>query len=188
MIMPNRTVFALLLLTLLSFPLTIWAGEVTKVENYNYPLASGGKFAIADANGTIAISCWDRNEVQITATKHAENRADLDAIRVDTKQEGDSIEVRTVYTRQGLHNGGVSYQVTVPKDIGSLLAKTANGSISAENIAGDVTMKSENGAITATNLKGAFSLDTTKGSISAVCTDLAGDGHHHTTNGSITLA
>lgn len=187
MIMTNRPVFALLLLTLFSFPLAIWAGQVTKVENYNYPLANGGKFTIEDANGTIAIGSSDRNNVEITATKHAESQTDLDAIRIDIKQGNDSIEVRTV-NPPGLHNGGVSYQVVLPKDIGRLLAKTANGSISAEGIDGDVTMKSENGAITATSLKGSFSLDTTNGSISAVCTDLAGDGHLRTTNGSITLA
>jgi DUF4097 and DUF4098 domain-containing protein YvlB len=186
--MPNRRFSALLLFTLLSCPLAIWAGEVTKVENFNYPLASGGKFTIDDANGAIAIRCSDRNEVEITATKQGESQADLDGIQIDTKQEGDSIEVRTVYSRPGPHNGSVSYQVVLPKDVGRLVAKTANGSISAESVGGDVTIKSENGAITATNLKGAFSLNTTNGSISAVCTDLAGDGHLHTTNGSISLA
>jgi DUF4097 and DUF4098 domain-containing protein YvlB len=187
-IMPNRPIFALLLLTLLSFPLVLWAGGVTQVEKFNYPLTNGSKFTIDDANGTIAISSWDRNEADITATKHGESQADLDAIRIDIKQEGNSIGVRTVYSRPALHKGGVSYQVVVPKDIGSLVANTANGNISAENVGGNVTMKSENGAITATSLKGAFSLDTTNGSVSAVCTDLAGDGHLHTTNGSITLA
>jgi DUF4097 and DUF4098 domain-containing protein YvlB len=187
MIMTNRSVFALLLLTLLSFPLAIWAGQVTKVENYNYPLANGGKFTIEDANGTITIGSSDRNNVEITATKHAENQTDLDAIRIDIKQGNDSIEVRTVYLPGG-HNGGVFYQVVLPKEIGRLVAKTANGSITAEGVGGDVNMKSENGAITATSLKGPFSLDTTNGSISAVCADLVGDGRLRTTNGSITLA
>ena len=55
-------------------------------------------------------------------------------------------------------------------------------------MSGSVLIKSENGAITATSLKGPFSLSTTSGSINADCTDLAGDGLLHTTNGSITLA
>jgi DUF4097 and DUF4098 domain-containing protein YvlB len=185
--MPNRSVFALLLLTVLSFPIALWAGGITKVENFSYPLTNGGKFTIHDANGTITISSSDRNQVEITATKHAESQADLDAIRIDIKQGDGSIEVRTVYP-PGEHNGGVSYQVLVPKDLGNLTANTANGSISVENVGGDVSMHSENGALTATSLKGTFSLDTANGSIRAVCTDLAGDGHLSTKNGSITLA
>jgi DUF4097 and DUF4098 domain-containing protein YvlB len=186
MIMSNRPLFTLLVLTLLSFPMALLAG-VVQTENFTYPSTSGGKFSIEDANGTIAITSSDRSQVEITATKHADTQADLDAIRIDIKQAGDQIEVRTVYPSQGQHNGGVSYQVAVPKDLGNLSANTANGSISAENVGGEVSLKSENGAITATNLKGAFSLATTNGSINAICMDLAGDGRLHTTNGSITL-
>jgi DUF4097 and DUF4098 domain-containing protein YvlB len=188
MIMPNRPLFALLLLTLISFPLVLLAAGVSQTEKFNYPLTHSGKFTVDDANGTIAISCWDRNDVEITATKHGESQADLDATRIDIKQGDNTIEVRTVYSSPELHHGGVSYQVVVPKDLGNVAAYTANGSISVENVGGDVSMKSENGAITATSLKGSFSLSTTNGSINAVCTELAGDGHLHTTNGSITLA
>ena len=186
--MPNRPVLTSLVLTLLSLPVALLAEGVVQTEKFNYPLTNGGKFSIDDANGTIAISCWDRNEVEITATKHAESQADLDAIRIDIKQSNDKIEVRTVYSSPGRHNGGVSYQVVVPKELGNLTASTANGSISAENVNSNVSLSSENGAITATSLKGRFSLDTVNGSINAECTELGGDGHLHTTNGSITLA
>jgi hypothetical protein len=81
--MPNRPVFALLIMTLLGFPVALLAQQVVRTEKFNYALTSGGKFTIDDANGTIAIRCWDHNEVEITATKHAESKADLDAIRID---------------------------------------------------------------------------------------------------------
>jgi hypothetical protein len=81
--MPNRPIFALLIMTLLSFPVALLAQEVVQTEKFNYSLASSGKFAIDDANGTIAIRSSDRNEVEITATKHADSQADLDAIRID---------------------------------------------------------------------------------------------------------
>jgi DUF4097 and DUF4098 domain-containing protein YvlB len=186
--MPNRPVFALLLLTILSCPAALLAGGVVKTEKFNYPIASGGRFSIADANGTIAIRSGDRNEVEITATKSGESQADLDAIRIDIKQGTDTIEIHTVYSSPNPHNSGVSYQVVVPKDLGHLAASTTNGSITAENVSGNLSMKSENGAITATSLKGSFSLSTTNGSINADCSDLAGDGLLRTTNGSIGLA
>jgi len=186
--MPNRPVFALLITTLLSFPLALLAQEIVQTQKFNYPLASGGKFKIDDANGAIAIRCSDGNEVEITATKHAHTQADLDAIRIDIKQGTGTIEVHTIYPSSGPHTGGVSYQVVVPKDLGNLEANTANGSITAENVSGNVSMKSENGAITATSLKGSFSLSTTNGSINADCIDLVGDGLLQTTNGSIGLA
>jgi DUF4097 and DUF4098 domain-containing protein YvlB len=186
--MPNRSLSALLITALLSFPLALLAQEVVQTQRFNYPLASGGKFKIDDANGAIAISSSDRNEVEIIATKHARTQVDLDAIRIDIKQGTGTIEVHTIYPSPGPHNGGVSYRVVVPKDLGNLEANTANGSIAAENVNGSVSIKSENGAITATSLKGPFSLSTTNGSINADCIDLAGDGRLHTTNGSITLA
>ena len=129
--MPNRPVFALLVTTLLGFPVALLAQEVVQTQKFNYPLAGGGKFTIDDINGTIAIRCWERNEVEIAATEHADSQADLDAIRIDIKQRTGSVEVHTVYSSPGPHNGGVSYQVVVPKDLGNLEANTANGSISA---------------------------------------------------------
>ena len=185
--MPNRPIFAVLLFSLLSFPVALFAGGVVETQKFNYPLASGGKFTVEDANGTIAISCSERNEVGITATKHADSQADLDAIRIDIKQGNDKIEVHTVYSSPGPRNGGVSYQIVVPKDLGNVTGDTTNGNISVENVGGEVSMKSENGAITATGLRGSFSLSTKNGSINANCTDSAGDGRLHTTNGSITL-
>jgi DUF4097 and DUF4098 domain-containing protein YvlB len=185
--MPNRSGSVLLSLTLLIVPLKLLAGGVSQTENFTYPLSNAGKFTVEESNGSIVISSWDRNEVAITATKHAETQADLDAIRIDIKQESDSIEVRTIYSSSGSHNGGVAYSIVVPKSISQLIAKTSNGSVTTENVAGNVTMKSENGAITATNLKGPFSLDTSNGSIKAECADLGGDAHLRSTNGSITL-
>jgi DUF4097 and DUF4098 domain-containing protein YvlB len=186
--MPNRPVFALLLMTLLSLPVALLAQEVVHTQKFNYPLATGGKFTIDDANGTITIRCSDRNEVEIVATKRADSQADLDAIRIDIRQATGAIEVHTVYSSPGPHRGGVSYEVVVPKDLGNLEASTANGSISAQGVSGSVSIKSENGRITATNLKGPFSLSSTNGSITADCTELAGDGLLHTANGSISLA
>ncbi|MBV9873487.1 MAG: DUF4097 family beta strand repeat protein, partial [Verrucomicrobia bacterium] len=186
--MPNRPVFALLIMTLLGFPVALLAQEVVQTQRFSYPVAGGGRFTIDDANGTIAIRCSDRNEVEITARKHGNAQADLDAIRIDIKQGNGTIEVHTIYPSQGPHTGEVSYQVVLPKDLSNLEANTANGSISAQNVSGSVSMKSENGAITANSLRGPFSLSTTNGSINADCTDLAGDGLLHTKNGSITLA
>jgi DUF4097 and DUF4098 domain-containing protein YvlB len=184
--MPNRLAPVLLFLILLIAPLKLLAGGVVQTENFTYPLTSTGKFSVEDANGTIAISSWDRNEVGIVATKQAETQADLDAIRIDIKQENDSIEIKTVYS-SGPHNGSVAYQIVVPKNLGKLIANTANGSVTTENVGGNIALRSENGSITATNLKGPFSLYTTNGSIKAVCADLAGDAQLHSTNGSITL-
>ena len=185
--MPNRPASVLLFLSLITLPLSLLAGGIIHTENFTYPLTSAGKFIIEEANGTITISTSDRNEVGIIATKQAESQADLDAIRIDIKQESDSIEVRTVYSSPGPHNGSVAYQIVVPKNIANLIAKTANGSVSTENVGGNVTLRSENGSITATNLKGSFSLYTTNGSIKAVCAELTGDAQLRSTNGSITL-
>ncbi|MBV8276691.1 MAG: hypothetical protein JO170_15730, partial [Verrucomicrobia bacterium] len=91
--MRNRPLFTLLLLTLLSSPSALLAGGVVQTDKFTYPLAGSSKLTVDDVNGTIAITCWDRNEVEITATKHAESQADLDAIRIDIKQGNDKVEI-----------------------------------------------------------------------------------------------
>jgi hypothetical protein len=100
--MPHRPIFALLIMTLLSFPVALLAQEVVQTQKFNYPPASSSKFTIDDTNGTIAIRCSDRNEVEITATKHPDSQADLDAIHIDIKQGTGTIEVQTVYSSPGL--------------------------------------------------------------------------------------
>jgi DUF4097 and DUF4098 domain-containing protein YvlB len=64
--MPKRLGSTLLFLTLLSFPFRLLAGGVIQTENFTYPLAGNGKFTVEEANGSITISSWDRNEVAIT--------------------------------------------------------------------------------------------------------------------------
>ncbi len=87
--MPNRPASMLLFLSLITLPLTLLAGGVIHTENFTYPLSTAGKFIIEEANGTITITSSDRNEVGIIATKQDESQADLDAIRIDIKQESD---------------------------------------------------------------------------------------------------
>src|SRR5260370_28086294 len=139
--MPNRPASVLLFLSLITFPLTLLAGGVIHPKNFTFPLTSAGKFIVEEANGTITISSSDRNEVGIIATKRAESQAGLDAIRIDIKQESDSIEVRTVYSSPGLHNRSVAYHIVVPKNIGKLMTNTANGTVSPKNVGGKLNLR-----------------------------------------------
>ena len=186
--MLTRSLPALASLILIASPTALFADQrFTKIEKFDYPLANGGSFRVTNANGRLAISSWDQNTVSITATKTASTQAELDAIQIDIKQQTDSVEVKTIFTSEQPREGGVSYEVKLPRGVDKVIAETANGAISVENVAGDLTIKSRNGAIQATNLKSPFSIETTNGAIQAVCSDLVGDASLQTTNGQISV-
>ena len=57
-------------------------GQFTQEFHQTYALAAGGRVALANINGSVHISGWDRNEVQITAVKRAVSGEILERLRV----------------------------------------------------------------------------------------------------------
>ena len=65
-----------LVLTLAAIPLLV-GQEKPRVQaefHQSYPMQPGSKLTVNSLNGSVEISGWDQNMIDITATKHAEGR------------------------------------------------------------------------------------------------------------------
>src|SRR5436305_3847195 len=85
--------------------------------HYSHPLKSGGRLSIEGFNGSIDISTWDQDTVDISGTKYARTQEDTAAIRIDVDHNADSVTVRAVRPNMNLRHGnyGVRFAVKVPR-------------------------------------------------------------------------
>jgi DUF4097 and DUF4098 domain-containing protein YvlB len=134
----------------------------------SYPLAAHGSVAIHNLYGDVRITAWDRDEVQVTATKHPTGggRAEDARIVVDTTPGG--VSIHTLYT--GADSGqaaSVEYRIMVPRSAHLDNVKLVNGELSLSGMTGPVRASSVNGGIHAEAMEGEVDLSTVNGRLQA---------------------
>ena len=73
----------------------------TQVFQQSYPLPSGGRFALANVNGSVQVEGWERDEVEVRAVKTTEgDDGDLNSVRIEVESARDGVAVQDVYKRQ----------------------------------------------------------------------------------------
>jgi hypothetical protein len=142
-------------------------------------------------DGTIQVRSWDRNEVLVEIERRAPTQSDAEGLVVDTSQEGgrvrvDAREPRT--ERSGFTFGpgtAVNLKVSVPRRI-SLEARTGDGSIEVDGVAGTVGLDSGDGQVTALRVEGRLTLRTGDGPIRV--DDMTGQVDANTGDGPVEIA
>lgn len=133
-----------------------------------YPLSSGGNFQLDNVNGSVQVDGWDRDEVEISAVKMAENDpGDLDQVQIDVESVPGQVAVHTLYPNSsGTGNGvTVEYHVHVPNRVLLANVKTVNGSVSVRGVQGSGDLRSVNGDVEVTDSAGNFNAKTTNGNL-----------------------
>jgi DUF4097 and DUF4098 domain-containing protein YvlB len=151
--------------------------------HYNYPLNSGGMVEVENSNGSVEISGWDKNVVDIDGTKYASSEDRLRAIHIDISQSSGSVTIRTITPHDWHGNGGAKYVIHVPRRVELQRIESSNGAIRVDTIEGAVRLKTSNGGIEASRVQGSLEARSTNGTVDV--TDVAGDTTLHTSNGSI---
>ena len=143
--------------------------------------------ALSNINGTIQVSSWDQNAIEIIAYKKVRGTSERKARRlmehfqIDITQEGAVLNVETNLPQSRNHssgfftwlfNGGgnsasVNYELRVPQKM-------------------NLELHSTNGAIIATDCSGAFDCTTTNGKIRLE--DISGSARAKSTNGSLYIS
>ena len=125
----------------------------------------------------------------IEATKRAGSDRALDELRIEITGEGDSLSVRTRYSRPHwlLGSGRVDYVVRVPRGA-RVKVENVNGRVEVEGVAGEVGASTVNGSIRGTlgssQWTEALEFKTVNGSISLdLPADLSTDVRATTVNG-----
>jgi DUF4097 and DUF4098 domain-containing protein YvlB len=159
------------------------ADEVTEEFHQTYPLAADGRVSLENLNGSVHIGVWDRNEVEVYATKRAYRRERLAEATIDIMATADTIRIRTRYPERnqtftdderGRQNNPavVDYKLTVPRKARLQTVELINGSLDVAGVEGDVSASSVNGALSAEGLMGEAKLSTVNGKLEARFTSL----------------
>lgn len=173
-----------------------------------YPMHAGGRLYLENFNGSLEISGWDQDTVDISGTKYASTEQALSALKVDIVASDDSIRIRTVRPFERRGNMGARYVIRVPRrtsleriqssngrirvaDIGAQARlETSNGSVEVTNAGGPVTVKTSNGSVRASEIRGSVEATTSNGSIrvSLAKVEERRPVRLHTSNGSVELS
>jgi len=211
--------FAILILFLSSLPLTAEAssgsGDILsalfgKEESEEFsrvlPLKSGGTFSLKNVNGSITITTWKEDKVDIKALKTTKGDPDkLKEVKIEVEATTNSVSVNTIFPKWKNIRVSVNYEVKVPQGVnlgkvkstngsvyitgpvGHTNASTTNGRIELDGAKGTISLSSTNGRIEAVNIRGELDADTTNGTIVLEMLSFEDTIKAKTTNGSITL-
>jgi len=211
--------FALFILFLSSLPLTaesssgsggILSALFGKEESEEFsrvlPLKSGGTFSLKNVNGSITITTWMEDKVDIKALKTTKGDPDkLKEVKIEVEATTNSVSVNTIFPKWKNIRVSVNYEVKVPQGVnlgkvkstngsvyitgpvGHTNASTTNGRIELDGAKGTISLSSTNGRIEAVNIRGELDADTTNGTIVLEMLSFEDTIKAKTTNGSITL-
>ncbi|HSQ18965.1 MAG TPA: DUF4097 family beta strand repeat-containing protein [Blastocatellia bacterium] len=150
--------------------------ELTEEFHQAYPLAGTGRVSIANINGDVHITAWDRNEVKVDAVKRAYSPQRLSEVTIEVTNTADSVMIKTKYpdrnqtfdNRNRENNpASVEYTLTIPRGARLDGAELVNGSLDIEGVQGDVHASLVNGQVKASGLGGEVKLSTVNGSVEA---------------------
>jgi len=211
--------FAILILFLSSLSLTTEAssgsGDILSAlfgqeesEEFSkvLPLKSGGAFSLKNVNGSITITTWKEDKVDIKAIKTTKGDPDkLKEVKIEVEATANSVSVDTIFPKGKNIRVSVNYEVKVPQGVnlgevkstngsvyitgpvGHTSASTTNGRIELDGAKGTISLSSTNGRIEAVNIRGELDADTTNGTIVLEMISFEDAIKAKTTNGSITL-
>ena len=164
----------------------VFAAVAQERQDFHYakPLNQGGRFSIENTNGSVEISGWDKDEVDISGTKYARTKAHLDEMKIDVQASNGMVSIRTIPPIDRSHsNAGAKYIIRVPRRVAVELAASSNGSIQLTSVEGAAKIRTSNGRVTAKSVKGLLDITTTNGDVDIV--DVTGGVRVSTSNGTV---
>jgi DUF4097 and DUF4098 domain-containing protein YvlB len=175
-----------LLLTLAALPLLLGLEpQKTRVEaefHQSYPMQPGSKLSVDSFNGSVEISGWDQNTIDISATKYAETQQLLGQLNIDVAVAADGVRIRTIPPSDS-GDAGVKYVLKVPRRAELAEIRSTNGSIRVSEIEGSANLHTSNGSVRASKTRGKTQIGTSNGSVHLDQID--GSTEVQTSNGSV---
>jgi hypothetical protein len=174
------------LLLLLSACALVFAGDSSRYRedfHYNYPQTAGGRITLENFNGSVEITGWDQNTVDISGTKYAETQSLLNSMQIEVSSSGNAVRVKT--TRPDPHHGnmGAKYVIRVPRHTVLEDVASSNGSLRVDDIDGNAHLTTSNGSIHLGRMNGNVDAHSSNGSIEVK--DVKGNVNFTTSNGSV---
>ncbi|HYP05269.1 MAG TPA: DUF4097 family beta strand repeat-containing protein [Bryobacteraceae bacterium] len=146
----------------------IWAeagGRVTEDFSHSYTLKPGGRLSVENSNGSIEITGWDRDTIDISGTKYASNDELLRSLRIDIQHDADSVSIRTIRPSGFRGNLGAKYVLRVPRRLNLERIISSNGHVEIRDVEGPARVRTSNGAVRSVNTMGTLEIETSNGAI-----------------------
>jgi len=141
-----------------------WA--VDEVFQQTYPLQAGGTFLLTNVNGSVHVSGWDRNEVEVHAVKTALGaQRDLARVRIDVSASPNRVAVETRYPQDDGVEVYVEYRIRVPRRVQLERVATVNGLVRVANVEATGDLRAVNGNVDVFDCTGRLSAHTTNGNL-----------------------
>jgi len=132
-----------------------------------YSLESAGKVYLENISGDITVSSWDKNEIEITATKRGRRERDLDDATVHIRQIDGNIRIITRHDREFSlfqpSSVSVYYEIIVP----------AKASVKVKSISGDVKVRKIGGFLNVETVSGEIEVRVAENDVQ--CKSISGD-------------
>ena len=159
------------------------------VVERTFEVSPGGTLNVRTDRGSIEVETADADEVDVRVEVEARSDEDREKFEVAFEQNGTDVSVRgEMEGRSGWSWNGdrlrVKYIITVPSQYNVDL-QTSGGSISVEDLEGEVVTQTSGGSLSFGMIKGNINGRTSGGSISLDGT--SGNADVHTSGGSISL-
>ncbi|MCX6570827.1 MAG: DUF4097 family beta strand repeat-containing protein [Candidatus Aminicenantes bacterium] len=201
------------ILIILSVFVLLLAGSAAALADYRedfsktLPLKAGERFSLENVNGSVTVSTWKEDKVEIKAVKVArDDEKDLKDVEIRVEESAGAVSVKAIWPKFRLHfNVNVDFEIKVPEGVildkmetvngginvtgryGRAVAETTNGSVTVEDASGELKAETTNGGIQVNRFEGKLRAETTNGNIRLEGLTFKDGIAAETTNGSITL-
>jgi len=174
------------LLLFLGAAALVVAGDSSRYRedfHYSYPQTAGGRLTLENFNGSVEITGWDQNTVDVSGAKYAESESLLHSMRIEVSSSGNTVRVKTTHPEIQHGNMGAKYVIRVPRQTELEDVTSSNGSIRVEDIQGNARLATSNGSVHLAKIQGSVDAHSSNGSVEVQ--DVKGDVNFRTSNGSV---
>ncbi len=177
-----------------TFVFSVYA-DVTDTIEKSFDVNANSKFSLENINGKVEITSWSEQVIKIEAEIRADSQREFDRVEVKIQQRGEKVSVETDYEESSSwgrnhQSAQVTYKVWLPSDTNLSEIELVNGSLTIENVSGEVNAQVVNGSIKATGLTSNSEIGSVNGSIKVYYQSIGADLKDiniETVNGSIKL-
>lgn len=169
----KAAIFAASLALVLAASVPAAAAQFHDEFHKTYPVDQNVTVSLSNVNGSVEITAWDRNEVQLDAVKTADSQQKLQEAEIRVNATQNHVAIETHYPEHTNNNpASVEYQLHVPRSARLQKIDLVNGRLDIDGVKGSVEGASVNGNVTGHGLTGDVELSTVNGSVSSELIDM----------------
>jgi DUF4097 and DUF4098 domain-containing protein YvlB len=133
--------------------------------HYTYPLRDGGTLNLESFNGSVEITGWNQNTVEISGSKYGSTEQLRDSIKIDVSHTDSSVSIRAVRPFENHGNMGARFVVKVPRKTQLDRIVSSNGHIEVHDVSGKAVLHTSNGRVNAIGVDGPIDITSSNGHI-----------------------